>query len=237
MTTKPVIPSQDPSDSDSVDGTFRTILRKNGERLEGQLPAIVMSYDRTRNVARVRPLIQILLTNGSLVSRASIASVPCLALGGGGYVLTFPVKAGDLGWIEASDRDISLFTQSLKESPPNTLVIHKFAYGRFIPDAFRNYAINAEDANAATLQSADGSVCIALDAGQLRMRAPIVDIQASTLFRVTAPAIQMAQTGGGPGTTFSGSPVVMPDAIINGVTQSTHIHTEHDGFLTGGPHN
>jgi hypothetical protein len=231
MSTPPVIPSKNPADEGSVGGTLRTVFRKNLMKVEGQLPAIVMSYNRTSNVATVRPLIQQMRTDGVLIQRASIATVPVLALGGGGYCMTFPLKAGDLGWIEASDRDISLFMQSMKESGPNTFRIHRFSDGRFVPDAFKQYTFDAaDDASSMVIQSYDGTVKIALDPTELRLIAPTVNIKASTLFTVTAPAISLNQTGGGPGATFTGSPVVMPDAIINGVTQSTH---KHGGVQTG----
>lgn len=231
MSTPPVIPSQDPADSGNAAGALRTIFRKQLMKTDGQLPAIVIGYDRVRNRATVRPLITLIKTNGQTVSRASIASVPVLALGGGGYALTFPLKAGDLGWIEASDRDISLFVQSVKESTPNTFRIHSFNDGRFVPDAFAQYTFDAtDDGSAAVLQSYDGTVKIAIDTHELRLQAPTVSVKASALFQVTAPAIALHQTGGGPGATFTGSPVIMPDAVINGVTQSTH---KHGGVQTG----
>ena len=233
----PVIPSQDPADDGNIGGTLRTVFRKQMMKAQGQLPAIVISYDRTRNRAAVRPLVTMVKTNGQTVQRASIASVPVLALAGGGFVLNFPLKAGDLGWIEASDRDISLFLQSLKESPPNTFRIHSFNDGRFIPDAFGKYTINDEDGSAAVLQSLDGSVRIALDTDMIRIRAATIDMQATTLITMTAPAIALHQTGGGPGATFTGAPVVMPDAIIGGVKQSTHFHgnVQNGGGVTDGP--
>lgn len=240
MSNLPVIPSQDPADSGSAGGALRTIFRKQLMKTDGQLPAVVMSYDRARNRATVRPLVSLLLTSGQTVRRASIASVPVLALGGGGFTLTFPLKAGDLGWIEASDRDISLFVQSLKDSPPNDLRIHSFNFGRFVPDAFSQYTFDAaDDGTAMVLQSYDGTVKIALDTNMVRVRAPTIDLQATTLITMTAPAITMHQTGGGPGTMFTGSPVVMPDAIINGVQQSTHHHgnVQNGGGVTNGPAN
>lgn len=239
MTTAPVIPSKNPADDGNAAGALRTIFRKQLMKTDGQLPAIVIGYNRAKNIATVRPLIRMVKTNGVTVQRASIASVPVLALGGGGFTLTFPIKPGDLGWIEASDRDISLFVQSLKEAPPNSFRIHTFSDGRFIPDALNKYTINAEDDGAATLQSLDGTVRIALDTDELRLTAPTIKCTASTLFQVTAPAIALHQTGGGVGATFTGSPVVMPDAIINGVTQSTHIHggVQHGTDNSSGPHN
>ena len=238
MSTPPVIPSKNPADDGNIGGTLNTIFRKREMKSEGQLPAIVISYNRAANQATVRPLIRQVRSDGRTIQRASIAIVPVLALGGGGFCMTFPLKPGDLGWIEASDRDISLFVQSLKESPPGTWRIKRFSDGRFIPDAFRHYTFESgTDSNSAVIQSYDGSVRIALDPTALRLIAPTVTISATTAFSVTAPAITLNQTGGGAGATFTGSPVVMPDAIINGVRQSTHIHDDPQGGEVGPPHN
>jgi hypothetical protein len=255
MSTPPVIPSKDPANDGHIGGVLNSIFRKQHMRLEGQLPAIVISYNRNANLATVRPLIMQLLTNGQTVQRASIATVPVLALGGGGYCMTFPLKAGDLGWIEASDRDISLFMQSFQQSPPNTFRIHRFSDGRFVPDAFKQYTFDStDDASSMVIQNYAGSVKIALDPAAIRVIAPTVNITATTAinatvgdssmsltpaaFSVTAPAISLNQTGGGTeGATFTGAPVVMPDAIINGVKQSTHQHgnVTNGGGLTSGP--
>lgn len=231
MQTPPIIPSKDPADNGTLSGLLNISNRKAALADQTQLPCVVISYSRATGRATVRPLISMLTTSGKLVARPAIASVPVLALGGGGFTLTFPLKAGDLGWIEASDRDISLFMQSKADSAPNTLRIHNFADGRFIPDAFAAYTFDAaDDGSSMVLQSYDGTVKIALDPAAIRLIAPTVKVQASTLFTVTAPAISLNQTGGGVGTTFTGSPVVMPNAIIGGVTQSTH---KHNGVQTG----
>src|SRR5690606_7698783 len=85
-----------------------------------------------------------------------------LALGGGDFVLSFPVSPGDFGWIEASDRDISLFMQQQAESGPNTIRKHSFSDGRFIPDKIRDYTISGDDDGAVVLQSLSGSCKVSL---------------------------------------------------------------------------
>lgn len=176
-----VIPSHDPADAGSLAGTLRTVLRKYSQDLHGQLPALVISYDRVSNTAMVQPLVNTVNTAGKVVPRAQIAKVPVLALGGGGFCLTFPLKKGDVGWIEASDRDISLFMQSLQSSRPNTFRMHSFEDARFVPDAFRQYTFDTtDDSAAAVLQSYDGTVKITLAPGVININATAVNVNATT---------------------------------------------------------
>lgn len=254
MTVPPIIPSRDPASSNNMGGMLATIHRKKMMKVDGQLPAIVISYNRTSNLALVRPLISLLMTNGTTTPRATIASVPVLALGGGGFTMTFPLKAGDKGWIEASDRDISLFMQSGSQAAPNTMRIHQFADGRFIPDSFAQYTFDSDDAEGMCLQSWDGTQKITINPTNITMKATNIalvatqgiTLQAGTGITETAGtaiarnaesitdvasaaasltgASVTLNTTGATGAKFTGPAVIMPDAIINGVTQSTHIH-------------
>ncbi len=187
-------PSRNPADESSLGGGLDVVFRKNMMKVDGQLPAVVISYDRDKNVAIVKPLISILKTNMQRVSRATIAEVPVLALGGGGYVINFPLAAGSKGWIEASDRDISLYMQAAqKEAPPNTFNIHSFEFGRFVPDVFGDFTIAGEDAGAMVIQSNSGNIKIVLSAAALKLKHP-------TLISLQAPEIDLVghvnNTGG-----------------------------------------
>lgn len=155
-------PSRDRANDGTLQGAFSTAIGKAIQGMDGMLPAVVISYDRAENIATVRPLIQTLDTDGVAHQRAQIASVPVLAIGGGDFALSFPVAAGDLGWIEASDRDISLFMQSLADSPPNTVRKHSFSDGRFIPDKVRSYTIDGSDTGAVVLQSLSGGAKVSI---------------------------------------------------------------------------
>jgi len=137
-----------------------------------------------------------------------------MQFGGGGFVLNFNLKPGNLGWIKASDRDISLFLQTFKENAPNTLRLHSFQDAVFIPDVMTGYTINGEDAENAVLQTVDGSVRVAVWADRVKL---------------TAGAASLTITADG--STFAG-PVNMPDgAVINAIPFVTHKHT---GVTTGG---
>lgn len=211
-------PSNVPADDGTLAGTLRATFRKLLQGVDGMLPARVLAYDRARNVATVRPMVAVLTTAGQAVPRAQIAEVPVLALGGGGFAIHFPLRAGDLGWIEASDRDISLFMQGLDESPPNTLRLHSFEDARFIPDALRQFDAGAVDEDAMAIQSEDGTVRVELSPSRLRLVAPEVVVEAAS-------------------STFNGDITVEGEATIGGIKFSTHVHggVQAGGSSTGVP--
>lgn len=156
---------------------FRAVLGKFLQGVDDCLPAVVIAVEGRRRVT-VQPQIMMGATDGQKVSRAQIASVPLLNIGGGDFVLSFPVKAGDFGWIKATDRDMSLFLQALAEEWPNTKRMHSFQDGVFIPDAMRQWTLNGEDAERAVLQSVDGLTRIAVGDGIVKITAPAVEIVA-----------------------------------------------------------
>lgn len=205
---------KDPATDESMGAMLRNVFRKMMMQIDGMLPARVVSYDRARNTATVQPLISLLTTSGSSVARAPLASVPVLALGGGGFFVGFPVKEGDMGWIEASDRDIALFMQAAgnDSAQPNSKRLHSFSDGRFIPDVFDTYTIAGDNDANMVIQSLDGSVCISLSEDKIKLKAPTIETEGN-----------VSHTGG----TF----------IINGIEFNTHGHTdvENGPGTSGGP--
>lgn len=139
----------------------------------GMLPAKIISYDRTTNRAIVLPLVPLITTDGGQVSRAQIANIPVMQFGGGGTVLTFNLVAGNLGWILANDRDISIFLQNYAESAPNTHRMNDFSDSLFIPDVMKGYTLNVEDSGHAVLQTLDGAVRLAVWPDRIKITAPL----------------------------------------------------------------
>ena len=231
--SNPTIPSRSPANTNSLSGLLSVVVRKSLESRNGQLPAKVLAYDRSLNRATVQPLIDVVLTSGDVKPRPQIASVPVLSLGGGGFCINFPLVAGDIGWIEASDRDISLFIQSLSEAKPNTFRIHSFEDGLFIPDAFRKYSFDSGDDSASmVIQSYDGSVKISLSPTGITLKAPTSITLESALISLKAGALTMTDiSGGGTGTATISNPVVMSDGLtVNGKKVEDHYH---NGVQTG----
>lgn len=209
-------PSGDPADDDSLAGTFRQVFRKLMQATDDMLPAVVVAYDRTKNRATVAPAITLLTTDGRIVPRAQVASVPVMQMGGGGVVLNFNLKPGDLGWIKASDRDISLFLQSYKTTRPNTLRVHSFQDAMFLPDVMRGWTLAGEDADAAVLQTLDGGAKVSVKAGQVKLA-----------------------VGGKSVTVSAAGTTIVGGLTVDGITFGTHKHTNVSpgAGVSGGPSN
>ena len=128
-------------------------------------------------------------------------------------MINVPLQPGDRGWIEASDRDISLFLQSGDDAAPNTLRLHSFEDGRFIPDMFAAFDVSDVAEDAMTIQSADGAVRLELSPAGIKMTAPDVTIDTDLL-------------------TVNGNVATVGTLTNNGVdVGSTHTH---GGVQTGG---
>ncbi|MDR2093034.1 MAG: hypothetical protein LBP58_06945 [Azoarcus sp.] len=232
--TENALPSQDPADDGSLAGVLRATFKKMMQTVDGMLPARVIAYDRASNTATVQPMIQIVSTSGERVSRAPLASVPVLALGGGGFALNFPLKPGNMGWIEASDRDISLYMQGAQaESAPNTQRMHTFSDGRFIPDVFGGYTLSGDDDQDAdmVIQTLDGSTRIVLTPDSIKIiaaknvtieAAEKLDLTAGQAITLNAPQIGATSSGGA---TITGPVNINGTTTIQGREFISHVHT------------
>lgn len=241
-------PSGDPADDDSLAGVLRASFKKFLQQTDGRLPAVVIAFDRTKNRATVAPCVTALTTDGRVVQRAQIASVPVVQVGGGGVVLNFNLKAGDFGWIEANDRDISTFLQSYKTSPPNTFRLHSFQDAVFVPDVMRGWAIAGEDADNAVLQTLDGNAKVAVGASHVKLvfGGASLTLDASGIaaafgghsvtingggVTIVGPTTMSGGVTGGGGMTLSGG------LTVDGLNVGDHTHTDPQGGNVGAPHN
>jgi len=241
-------PSAAPADYGSLPGLLRIFGEKMAQNLDVMLPARVIAYDRATNRATVQPLVQMVTTQGERVTRAQVPSVPVFQYAGGGFVISLPLAPGDLGWLMAADRDLSLALQTLSDAPPNTARTHSFQDGVFYPDIMRSWSLNGDDAERLVLQSTDGETRVAIGqgvvavttGGEVTVDAPSLtatvadaEITASASITLTAPTI-----------TINGA-VVVNGALsaTGGVTGSgglsleTHRHTgvTIGAGTTGGP--
>ena len=199
-----IIPSLDPANDHSLAGTLRFAFDKLTERTDTMLPAKIITYDRSSNRASVQIQISSTATNGTSVSRPQIASIPVLLLGGGGFLLSFNLKAGDLGWLLANDRDISNFLQAFAESKAATLRKKSFSDAIFVPDLMKDYTISGGD--DCVLQNKSGTVKVALS---------------NTKATISAPSVEISDGGGGTMTLSGGLMSIVGDVAVVGNIQAT----------------
>lgn len=214
-----------PADSAAgLKGVLRFVLRKFLQSdVDDMLPAVVVSVSDDRYWVTVRPVIMVLGTDDSLTKRAAIAKVPLLTIGAGGYLITFPIKAGDQGWIKANDRDISVYLQKQQDAGPNTTRMHSFEDGIFIPDIARTWTLADEDKENMVIQSVDGSIKVAIGADQIKVVHPKAVL-------IDTPLVTMTGDLDVKGTITGETDVLSGDDKISGKG-----HT-HPGVQTGSGH-
>lgn len=200
------VDSRDPANDGSLTGALREVLKKFLQRTDDMLPASVVSYDRASNRATVQPLIQMVDTDGRSITRAQNTNVPVLTLGGGGFLISFNLPQGSLGWIKASDRDISLFLQQYSIEAPNTGRLHSFEDGLFIPDIMTGYNISDDDNDSMVIQSTDGNVTISLNPSRIKLTAPDIEITGDT--------------------EINGNANITGNVTSSGINLTTHNHTQ-----------
>ena len=228
---------------------LRALLDDHAMRSDKLIPASVVSFDRTKNIATVQPMVMLVDSQNQTRLRNQVAEVPVISLGGGGFHISFPLKAGDLGWILAADRDISLFMQNLSAAKPNTNRKNQFADSWFIPDVFRKYTINGDDEGAVVIQATDGSTRVAIGDGTVNITAPTsvkidspkTTITGDVMIEKTLQVMEMTNVYGGfSAYGFGGGAAVctLPETTtIGGIVVYGHGHIENNtpgGRTSGG---
>lgn len=189
------VPDIDPANNGTLAGVLKSAFYKLLQNVDGMLPAQVIAFDRAANRAQVQLLIAVVTTGGTQISRPQIASIPVLVLGGGGFLMNFNLNPGDLGFVQANDRDISLFLKNYAEAPPNTGRLKNFSDGIFIPSVMTGYTIADEDSGNLVIQNLDGTVKISLGAAVINISAPLVTIEGYNPSTITAPGGTLAVIG------------------------------------------
>lgn len=211
---------------DSMNELVKAIIATIKRSVESSIPCIVTKVI-SRTKVNVRPLIKIVTQDNESKERAIIEGLPVFTAGAGDRFISFPVKKGDIGWIDASDRDISLFLQSYGNVEPPTSRMHSFSDARFVPDIMTNITIAEEDATAMVIQTRNGTVKIALDDGEIRIKNDAVSLVIDGS-KVTGIAPGGFDLNGfiinADGSAESPVSITAPSAVINGKELAEHNH-------------
>jgi len=211
--------TSNPERFDDPEAVYRTAVASALAAVWTMLPGIVQSYDATTQTATVQPAIQgnITAPDGTVtaVSLPVITDVPVQFPSGGGFSLTFPVKAGDECILVFGSRGIDAWHALGGIQQPTAARKHNLS------DAFAIVGIRSLPRSLSPAPSTT-AVQLRNDAGTA-----LIEIQPSGHIRALAPA-GFEVTGN---MTVSGTITTPVDVIAGTVSLKTHIHS---GVQTGG---
>mgnify|MGYP001767638139 CR=1 FL=1 len=97
--------------------------------LHTAMPGIVLSFDKNKQTAVVQPAVQKFFRGKGFVEIKQVMDVPVQFPRGGGFVLTFPVAAGDECLLVFSERAIDHWFETGRTSPPSDTRTHSLSDG------------------------------------------------------------------------------------------------------------
>lgn len=195
--------------------TMQTTLDNRQAQIQTMMPGIIVAFDPVTLTAKVQPALQSLqrMPDGTTkyVDTAELHDVPVQFPGGGGALLTFPVKKGDDCTLIFASRSIDFWHQLGGVQKPLDRRLHD------INDAICQVGVRSSPAvpegisgDAVQLRTDDGNLTISLDhtTGQISMKA-------NTKVVIEATNMQM-----------KGDVEITGKLVVDGTTFSTHTHQD-----------
>ena len=132
--------------------------------LHVSIPARVERYDETKLLCDVKPLVRDPLPDGTTASVPVICNVPVAFQGGGGFRVTFPVKAGDTVLLVFGERSLDRWLNDGGEVDPVDPRRHDLSDAVAIPGlrpfAGTNAATSAHATDAVLEREGGGAIHI-----------------------------------------------------------------------------
>ena len=151
------------------------------------IPGVIESYDATTKRCRVKPAINMRLTDGETEEQSSIVNVPVLWPSGGGFTLLSPLPAGTPVEIKFSQRGITQFKETFSTEDPGNGVFDK-EDAHVIP-SYGALSVTPATESGMSMQSEDGSNYIYVDDGNIYIKAATSITLESPLNTVKGPLI------------------------------------------------
>jgi len=229
----------------SLSESIKFILAQFKKSLNVSIPGVVNSYDDTTKRCSVLPAIRAQLTTNEFVSLPLLTNIPVLFPSGGGILLTFPIKKGDSVLLVFSQRGLSNFKKDLKESYPTSSILD--LHDAVAIPGFGDLTITSVDTDAATLQTSDATSYISLKDSSIKSvigsNSFVLD---SSSFKATIGGATLSLSSSelvssvpisAPSLDLTGGDISNAGNIntTSGVNLTTHVHTDPQGGITGGP--
>lgn len=208
-----VSPNTRPGEDSDLYGVMALGFREEMLDINDMLPAKIVAWDSSKNRAQVEILYLVTMTDGSVNAQTAPAEVPTFVMGTGKFALVWPLNPGDLGWIKATDRDMSLFFQHYDAQAGNTPRIHSFEDAIFIPDAMKDFVVVEPD--GVSLQTLDGINSVSVSESGIKL------VAGSTTLTITDAGI------------VANKPIEATNFTDGSVKLIGHIHTDSSGDTIG----
>ena len=191
---------------------------------------IVESYDATRGLCRVQVAIEAQVSNPagqtSSVQIDLLSDVPVIYMGGGEFVTTYPIQAGDEALVIFAERCIDGWFQSGGVQGQGELRMHDVSDG-FALIGPRSLARLIPNVSTTTAQfrTMDGTAYYELASGG------VANIVAPGGIKITGPVTIDGDVA------VTGEVTASEEGTFNNIPVSTHLHTgvQSGGSETGGP--
>lgn len=158
-------PETDYSDlTDALKFFFRQMMKG----LYVCIPGIIDSYNPTTKRATVHPAINLQDTEGTTTQQSSIANVPVVWPGGGGFSLLSPLPSGSPVSIFFSQRGITQFKEVFTEADPGSGLFAK--EDAFIIPSFGALSVTPASTTGIVLQSEDGVDFVSIEDGLIEIK-------------------------------------------------------------------
>lgn len=174
------------------------------KNIHTSLPASVVSFNPATQTVTLSVMVKQLMVGGATVNVPPLMDVPVSFPRGGGFAVTFPLKAGDEGIALFSERCIDGWHTSGKATEPLDYRYHDLSDAMFVPGiCSRPNAIKNFFVGGLSLQTLDGGTFIRITDGKILIQGDI------------------EQTGG---------IVSSADVVASGISLKSHVH---GGVSTG----
>ena len=206
-------------DYDNLTDVLEFVWAQFLKRIWVSIPGVIESYDVNTKRCRVRPAINLVLTDGTETEQAAVINVPVLWPSGGGFALLCPLPEGTPVEIKFSQRGLAAFKETFsQESPGNGIFAKEDAH--VIP-GYGSLTVSPATSKGISMQAETGSDYIFInDSGEVEIVAtksvkvisPDVSVDASASASIETASATITATS----STVSGPLTVTGQLIANG---------------------
>lgn len=181
----------------TLNDAIRAAMESRLADLHVSLPGRVESYNMSKQIASVKPLVKKKLLDGSVLSMEVLSNVPVIMPRTAAGSLTFPIARGDYVLLLFAERAIDNWMSLGGEQLPGDPRKHDLSDAIAIPGLFPSNASASPAEEGAVILECGGSVKVKLKGGKVAIGTPTTEVLAiiSSALNELASATTATQLG------------------------------------------